>query len=83
MIADLSVHSSGGPSVMAASPVTGEVFFLSHGPYKLIGRSVDGRTRTIARHVFGDPWGIVVSADGEWLYLAESGAIDKIRIAEP
>jgi sugar lactone lactonase YvrE len=77
-----SLPMGGGPAIMAASPTTGEVFYISHGPYEVIGVTGE-QTRKIATHVWGDPWGMVVSADGEWLYVAESGAIDRIPLATP
>jgi sugar lactone lactonase YvrE len=71
----------GGPALMAASPVSGEVYLISHGPYKLYRITPDGQSQEIARNIFGDPWGMAVSPDGKWLYVAESGAVDKIPLS--
>lgn len=79
-IADLRSLGGGGPNVMAADPVSGDVFFIPHGPYELYRITADGKTSKEARGVYGDPWGMVVSLDGKYVYVAESGAIDKIPI---
>lgn len=81
LLADLSVLGQGGPVVFAASPTTGEIFYLPCGPYEVFRISPDGEyTGMLAGSIYGDPWGIDVSADGEWLYVAESGVIDHIPI---
>jgi sugar lactone lactonase YvrE len=71
-----------GPIDMAASLVTGSIFYLAHGPYVLYRITPDGASTPIADRLFGDPWAMVVSPDGQWLYVAENGAIDKIPLAE-
>ena len=82
LIANLGVlGGSGGPAMIAASPVTGDIYFIPHGPYKLFRISPKGTSEVVATGVYGDPWGMVVSDDGNWLYVAESGAIDKIPIS--
>ncbi|HNN13688.1 MAG TPA: hypothetical protein PKL78_09030 [Anaerolineales bacterium] len=73
---------SGGPAIMTASPVTGNIFLIVHGPYILYSISPDGQVKSIAKDVYGDPWGMTVSRDGQWVYVAESGAIDKIPLSE-
>ena len=76
-----SIGCTGGPAVMAASPVTGDVFLIAHGPYKLIRIDPAGNYLQIGSNLAGDPWGMVVSRDGKWLYVAESGAVDKIPLS--
>ena len=75
-----SLGGSSGPAVMAASPVTGDIYLVPHGPYKAFVISPEGSREEIAYRIFGDPWGMAVSRDGKWLYVAESGAIDKIPL---
>lgn len=65
---------------ISASLVTGEIFYLPHGPYTLYRISREGVSEKLAYSVTGDPWGMDVSADGKWLYVAESGVIDQIPI---
>ncbi len=81
LIANTSSLGCGGPAVMAASPLTGDIYLISHGPYKLYRFTPDGQYTLIAERIFGDPLGMVVSRDGQWLYVAENGAIDKIPIS--
>jgi hypothetical protein len=81
LIANLQTLGGGGPAVMAASPVTGDIYFIPHGPYKVYRISAEGSSEEVATGVYGDPWGMVISDDGNWLYVAESGAIDKIPIS--
>ncbi len=81
LIANLRTLGGGGPAVMAASPVTGDIYFVPHGPYTVFKISADGTSNGFASSVFGDPWGMVVSKDGNWLYIAELGAIDKLPIS--
>lgn len=81
LIANLRELGGGGPAVMAASPVTSDIYFIPHGPYQVSRISAKGEITEVATGVFGDPWGMVVSKDGKWLYVAESGAIDKIPIS--
>jgi len=81
LITNLQPLGGSGPVVMAASPVTGDIYFIPHGPYKLFRISPEGTSEIYAHGVYGDPWGMVVSDDGNWLYVAESGAIDKIPIS--
>ena len=69
-----------GPAVMAASPA-GEIFIIMHGPYAVLRIAADGgHVEEYVRGVYGDPWGMAVSLDGAWLYVAESGVIDAIPI---
>ncbi len=82
LIANLQALGGGGPVVMAASPISGDIYLVPHGPYTLYRIDPDGNYEEMAYGVFGDPWGMVVSQDGEWLYIAESGAIDMIPISD-
>jgi len=82
IIRNLKDMGCGGPAVMAASPITGTIFVITHGPYVLYRITPDGQSTPIAKNVYGDPWGMVVSSDGQWLFVAESGAIDKIPLSK-
>lgn len=76
-------------SIIASSPTTGRVFFLSHentlqdNPfrYSLYEILNDGTLDLLSPQIPGDPWAMVVSADGNWLYVAEVGAINKIPVS--
>jgi len=82
LIANLQdLGAGGGASVMAASPISGDVFLVPHGPYALFRIDAEGHHEEIAARIFGDPWGMAVSRDGAFLYIAESGAVDRIRIS--
>ncbi len=81
LIANLKDLGGSGPVVMAASPVTGDIYIVPHDSYKVFRITPEGNVTEIASRVFGDPWGMVVSPDGKWLFVAESGAIDKIPIS--
>jgi sugar lactone lactonase YvrE len=81
-IADLKSLGGGGPAVMAANPVTGDIFWIPHGPYELYKITPTGETSKVAVGLFGDPWGMVVSPDGKFVYVAESGAIDRIPLSD-
>ncbi len=70
----------GGPAIMASSPVTGDIFLIIHGPYELHRISPDGQSTVIAKGTYGDPWGMAVSPDGQWVFVAESGVVDKIPL---
>ena len=78
------LHQIRGPAPIAVAP-DGSVFInLNDAPYPL-GYSLlwiqpDGHKEIYARGIYGDPLGAVVSPDGDWLYIAENGAIDKIEI---
>ena len=81
LIANTRSLGCGGPAVMTASPVNGEIYLISHGPYQLYRFTPDGQYTLFAERIFGDPWGMAVSNDGKWLYVAESGAVDKIPLS--
>ena len=82
LITNLRPLGCGGPAVMAAAPVTGEIYLIAHGPYKLYRIDPEGQATEMATGIFGDPWGMVVSPDGQWLYIAESGAVDKLPLTD-
>lgn len=78
------VPGIGAPAAMTASP-GGDVFVVPHGApdpywYSLLRIDPDGKIEIYATDVGGDPLGAVVSPDGQWLYISENGAIDKIPI---
>ncbi len=81
VVADLSALSGGGPAMLAVAP-DGRVFYIPHGPYVLYQIMPDGTPVEFAYGIFGDPWGMVASPDGQWLYVAELGAIDRIPIGQ-
>ena len=81
LITNIRPLGCGGPAVMAASPVTGDIFLIAHGPYKLLRFTPEGQYQEVATRLFGDPWGMIVSPDGKWLYVAESGAVDRIPLS--
>jgi hypothetical protein len=76
-------------SILASSPVTGKVYFISHlviegnaiiQKYSLYEYEPGGELKMIAPVVPGDPWDMEVSADGKWLYIIEVGAMDIIPL---
>lgn len=82
LVAD--VPGIGAPAPMAASP-QGDIFVVPHDApdpycYSLLRIGPDGKIEIYATDVGGDPLGAVVSPDGQWLYISENGAIDKIPI---
>ena len=72
---------SGAPGMpMDTLPNDGGIILLSYGPndlYRLIPESEPG---LLASRIIGDPTDVIISPDGNWAYVAESGAIDKIPI---
>lgn len=78
---------------LASSPVTGKMYFLAHffpasadtdlQRYTLYEYEPGGAFEVVAPVVPGDPWGMDVSPDGQWLYIIEVGAVDKIPLGEP
>ena len=81
VVADLP--GIGAPAAMAVSP-EGDVFVIPHSSltwgYALHRIDPDGNVEIYARTIYGDPLGAGVSPDGQWLYISENGAIDKIPI---
>jgi len=78
------LHQIRGPAPIAVAP-DGSVFInLNDAPwplgYSLLLIHPNGDREIYARRIYGDPLGAVVSPDGQWLYIAENGAIDKIPI---
>jgi len=82
LIANLSDLSGGAPAAMAASPVSGDIYFIPHGPYTLFRIDSQGNHQLLSNNGFVDPTGMVVSQDGKYLYVAESGAIGIIPLSE-
>jgi len=78
------IGSAGNVSVASASPTTGIVYFISGPPQAYMLKSIDleGNIRILGGGFVGDPWGMAVSPDGQHLYIAESGAIDRIYLGE-
>jgi len=54
---------------------------IPFGPYTLFHITPDGQYSQIVLRILGDPWGMVASRDGKWLYIDESGAVDKIPLS--
>lgn len=81
LIANLKQIGCYGPALMAASPVTGDIYLIPFGGYELFHLTPDGQYTRIATRLLGDPWGMAVSPDGKWLYVAENGAVDKIPLS--
>lgn len=68
------------PSTYAVSP-EGLLYFWDRLPFaQVVKVHEDGRFEIIAWNNEGDPSSMVISLDGEWLYMAENGAIDKIPL---
>ncbi|NSW52791.1 MAG: hypothetical protein HPY85_09825 [Anaerolineae bacterium] len=80
LVAHLNQFGAGGPVAMTSSPLYEEVYLIPHGSYDLIGVGMDGSVKELVYDFWGDPWGMVSSPDGKWLYVAESGAIDKLSM---
>jgi len=66
---------------MASAP-NGDIYYLAHGAYTLYRIDPQGNATEFAYSLLGDPWAMVVSPDGQWLYVAEAGAIDKFPLTE-
>ena len=70
-----------------------EFFFLAHyfpasadtelQRYTLYEYEPGGEFEVVAPVVPGDPWGMDVSPDGQWLTVIEVGAVDKIPLSAP
>lgn len=71
------------PSTYAVSP-EGLLYFWDRldpfGFAQVVKVHEDGRFEIIVWGTEGDPLSIAISLDGEWLYMAENGAIDKIPL---
>jgi outer membrane protein assembly factor BamB len=63
-----------------AIALDGTVYHIADGDYDLYASSPDGGSETLAYDLYGDPEALSISKDGEWLFVAENGAIDMIRI---
>jgi sugar lactone lactonase YvrE len=82
LIANLDEFGHPNEAAMAASPVTGDIFIVYAGNHNLYRIRPDGsEILKLASHINGDPWSIVVSADGTWLAVSESGSLDKIPLS--
>ena len=68
-----------GPAPITATS-DGRVFIIPHGPYDLLFIDAEGSSKVYASGFYGDPWALAVSPDGQWLYVAECGAIDRLEI---
>lgn len=58
----------------------GTVYRIDHEDYDVHVIYPDGRSEIVAWDLYGDPEALSVSKDGEWLLVAENGAIDMIPI---
>lgn len=78
-------------AIMASSPVADMIYFLSHEStldtfpmrYSLYQFEPGGELTLLSPQIPGDPWAMAVSPGGEWLYVAEVGAINKIPLIVP
>jgi len=79
----LTVLPGGGPIALTSSP-QGELYAVPCGGppygYSLLRIAPSGAWEILATGLFGDPLAAAVSRDGDWLYVAENGAIDRLRI---
>jgi len=76
---------------MAVSPDE-EIFLALHGvlpesypeeyEYSVLRVDTEGGIHLLANGIWGDPQALEVSSDGCWLYVAENGSIDKIKITK-
>jgi sugar lactone lactonase YvrE len=82
LIVNLQDLGGGGPVVMAVSPINGDIYLIPHGPYAIFQIDMNGNHQKIASGIFGDPEGLAISHDGKYLFIAESGVIDKIPLSE-
>ena len=72
-----------GPTTITAAP-NGDIYYIPFSKfilYRLVKEKWGGVRQ--ATGIVGDPWAMVVSPDGKWVYVAESGVIDKIAIDRP
>ncbi len=70
--------------IMGASPTDGTIYFISHfiTSYHLAKMDTDGNIDEYGYNFGGDPWAMVVSDDGKWLYVGSSGAISKVPLQD-
>lgn len=58
----------------------GTLYHITHTDFDLYAVDPDGGSHIVAYDLYGDPTELSFGPDGDWLYLAESGAIDIIPI---
>ena len=70
--------------VMGASPTDGKLYFISHFEvgYHMARMDTDGNIDEYGYNFGGDPWAMVVSDDGKWLYVGSSGVISKVPLQD-
>ena len=73
--------SLGNPVAITSSP-NGDIYYIPHGPYELSKIDPSGKITKFGFGFFGDPWDMVVSTDGKYLYVIEVGAVDRIVIGK-
>lgn len=72
---------SGAPGVpMDTIPDNGGIILLSYIPNNLYRVIPGSEPELLATRIVGDPLEVIISPDGKWAYVAESGAIAKIPI---
>jgi DNA-binding beta-propeller fold protein YncE len=72
---------SGAPGmIMDTLPGDEGIILLSYGPNNLYRLIPGSEPELLATRISGDPWEVIISPDGKWAYVAESGAINKIPI---
>jgi sugar lactone lactonase YvrE len=82
-IVDLSALTGGGPVVMTASPVTGDIFLGLKGTSVIFRIDPSGNSEIFASGFIGGVSAMAVSPDGKTLFIAEGGAIGRISLPAP
>jgi sugar lactone lactonase YvrE len=83
LISDLTAISGGGPVVMTSSPISGDIFLAPKDSPILFRIDPEGNSELFANGFIGRVSAMVVSPDGETLYIGEAGAINKISLTAP
>jgi sugar lactone lactonase YvrE len=72
---------SGAPGMpFDTVPGNGGIIFLSYIPNNIYRLIQGSEPELLAARIVGDPTDLIISPDGKWVYVAESGAINKIPI---
>ena len=68
-----------GPTAISAGP-DGTVYYNPSHIFSLYRLDAAGVGTLLATDIRGDPWSLAVSPDGKWIYIVQTGAIDKIPV---